>query len=56
MIAFIIPNESSSLTLDNFADSVKEIERQTGINFFSGLEDAVENQLETTVDAGKWGL
>lgn len=56
MIAFVIPNESSSLSLDNFAVSVDEVERQTGIDFFSGLDDVVENQMESKVDIGKWGF
>lgn len=54
MIAFIIPNESSSLTLDKFAVSVDEVEKLTGIDFFSGLDDQTENQMESTVNTGSW--
>ena len=54
MIAFIIPNESSSLTLDSFAVSVDEVERQTGIDFFSGLDDKIENLLESEIQTDKW--
>ena len=54
MIAFIIPNESSSLTLDKFAVSVDEVEQLTGIDFFSGLDDKTENPLESDVNASNW--
>lgn len=54
MIAFIIPNESSSQPLDKFAVSVDEVEQLTGIDLFSGLDDQTENQMESTVNAGNW--
>lgn len=54
MIALILPNQGSSQGLDQFVVSVDEVEKQTEIDFFSGLDDKVENQLESTVNTGTW--
>lgn len=54
MIGFVIPNQASSLTLDKFVVSVDEIEKQTGIDFFSGLDDKIEAQLEASTSTSNW--
>ncbi len=54
MIGFILPNQASSLPLDRFAVKVDEIEAKSGIDFFPGLPDSVENRLEGELDPGKW--
>ena len=54
MIALILPNQGSTTGLDQFVVSVDEVEKQTGIDFFSGLDDKIENQLESTVNKGSW--
>lgn len=54
MIALILPNQGSTTGLDQFVVSVDEVERQTGIDFFSGLDDRIENQMESTVNTGSW--
>jgi len=43
MIGLVLPNASSSESLDHFVVSVDSVEELTGIDFFSGLEDDVEN-------------
>lgn len=54
-IAFLIPNEVSDEPLTNYAVSIDSVEAVTGINFFDGAFDSrLENQLEGTVDLGKW--
>jgi endonuclease G len=48
MFAAIVPNhENVSGSLDQFAVTVDEIEQRTGLDFFSELEEAHENDLES---------
>jgi endonuclease G len=48
MFAAIVPNhENVSGSLDQFTVTVDEIERRTGLDFFSELEDALEIELES---------
>ena len=54
MLGLILPNASSSKSLDQFVVTVDQIEQQTGIDFFSGLEDKLENQLEGSVSLIGW--
>lgn len=54
MIGLILRNESSSKSLDQFVVTVDEIEQKTGIDFFSGLEDTLENKLESNVSTINW--
>lgn len=54
MIGLILPNTSSSNNLEQFVVSVDEIEKETGIDFFSGIEDQLENKLEANNDASSW--
>jgi len=56
MIGLILPNASSSKSLDQFVVLVDEIETQTGIDFFPGLEDKVKNQLEGSVNTSGWSF
>lgn len=54
MLGLILPNASSSKSLEQFVVPVDQIEQQTGIDFFSGLEDKLENQLEGSVSLIGW--
>ena len=54
MIGLILPNASSSKSLIQFVVKVDEIEQQTGIDFFSGLDDKIENQLEGSINTASW--
>jgi endonuclease G, mitochondrial len=56
MIGLILPNASSSKSLDQFVVTIDEIEKQTGIDFFPGLDDQLENQLEKSVDTSNWSF
>ena len=50
MEAYLIPNESQQgKPLKDFRVSVNEIEELTGFDFFSGLEDQIEELLEAQV-------
>ena len=46
MIGFIIPHRSSDQPLQVFAVSVDEVEKQTGLDFFSKIPDDQEERLE----------
>ena len=46
MIGFIIPHRSSDQPLQVFAVCVDEVEKQTGLDFFSKLPDDLEERLE----------
>ena len=50
MIGLILPNASSSKSLDQFVVTVDQIELETGIDFFSSLDDNLENQLEGNIN------
>lgn len=54
MIALILPNQGSSQGLETFVVSIDEVEKKTGIDFFSGLDDKVESQLESSVEISNW--
>lgn len=54
MIGFIIPNAASKIPLSTYAVSVDSIEKITHINFFSALDDAIEETLEKEFNIQKW--
>jgi len=54
MIGLIVPHASSSKSLDEFVVTVDQIEQQTGIDFFEGLEDQLENNLEGKISTSGW--
>ncbi len=54
MIGFLFSNEKTTEDYLYYAVSVDEIEQRTGLDFFSGLEDTVETQLESTFDVKFW--
>jgi endonuclease G len=56
MIAFLVPNEKSDKPLYEFVVSIDSIEKITGIDFFSKLDDATENSLEKNGDYKEWSF
>lgn len=56
MIGLILPNASSSSKLEQFVVTVDEIEKETGVDFFPGLEDKIENKLEGEIDKSRWSF
>ncbi len=54
-IAFILPNKKLKAdTLPTYITSVDEVEKETGLDFISELEDSVENLIEAKVQPGMW--
>ena len=56
MIAFLMPHKDSNKPLYEFVVSVDEIEKLTGIDFFSELEDSLENKLEASSSYKNWSF
>ena len=54
MIAFVIENKESKLTLQKFVVSVDHLETLTGIDFFPLLEDTLETKLESSIFIEYW--
>ncbi|WP_319591711.1 DNA/RNA non-specific endonuclease [uncultured Draconibacterium sp.] len=54
MIAFVLPNQKGEKQLPNYVVSVDEVEQLTGIDFFPGLPDDVENRLEANSNSKLW--
>lgn len=54
MIGLVLPNVGSKQPLSDFVISVDSVESLTGIDFFPGLDDKTENQLEKEVSPSKW--
>lgn len=55
-IGFIFKNLSGNHPLKNYVNSVDEVERITGIDFFPALPDDVEKKVEATCNLNLWGM
>jgi len=53
-IGFILPNESSKSSLQNYAVSIDSVEKVTGIDFFYLLKDQEENLIEKELCINCW--
>jgi endonuclease G len=53
-IGFIMQNEGSKGSISNYAVSVDQVERFTGIDFFPGLSDKTEQQVESSLCISCW--
>lgn len=54
MAAFIMPNKKCEGEIWDYAVSVDEIEERTGIDFFSALDDSIENETEKNINLSEW--
>ncbi|MBQ4818787.1 DNA/RNA non-specific endonuclease [Aquimarina sp. MMG016] len=54
MIAFLFPHRESDEPLNRFVVAVDKIEELTGIDFFTSLDDPLENKLERSTDTKNW--
>ena len=54
VIAFIYPNGHSGGRLQQYAVSVDEVERRTGLDFFPTLSPEEQQRLESPVNLGAW--
>lgn len=56
IIAFLLPHKNSIAPLYSFVVSVDDIESLTGIDFFSNLDDALEDRLEASSNYKSWSF
>lgn len=55
-IGFIYKNKSGNRPLDAYVNSVDEVERITGIDFFPSLPDSVEEAVEAVYELEEWQM
>lgn len=55
-IGFIYPNDDTNLDIRDYAVSVDEVERITGIDFYPSLPDDIEDKVEAECNPGAWGI
>lgn len=53
-IGFIIPNKKTELPLQHFVTNIDSIEHLTNLDFFSALDDKIEEKLEKNVSISFW--
>jgi endonuclease G len=53
-IGFIMPNGAIEKPMEAYALSIDEVESRTGLDFFAGLEDEVETEVESKLDYMPW--
>jgi len=53
-IGFLMPNQSSTLALSNYAVTIDSVETVTGINFFPALPNEEERSIEKTICLECW--
>ena len=54
MIGFIVPNTNVKADLKDFAVTVRQVEEQTGLDFFSLVPQPEQDRLETTINVDDW--
>mgnify|MGYP005751061737 CR=1 FL=1 len=55
-IGFIYKNEAGNRPKGDYVNSVDEVERITGIDFFPSLPDKTEQEVEKEANAADWGI
>jgi endonuclease G len=55
-IGFVIRNSMSSASVKQYAMSIDEVEKITGIDFFPSLPDEQEEKIESTFEPEKWNF
>ncbi len=55
-IGFIYKNGDGNRPKGDYANTVDEVERITGIDFFPSLPDKIENKVEASMSLSDWGL
>ena len=53
-IGFIYKNSAGNRPLDSYVNSIDQVERITGLDFFSVLPDEVENRVEKDYNMIEW--
>ncbi|WP_103069853.1 DNA/RNA non-specific endonuclease [Aquimarina sediminis] len=54
MVAFLVPHQDTKKPLEKFVVAVDKLEKLTGIDFFTALDDKIEDRLEASSMAKEW--
>lgn len=54
-IAMVLPNESTHHAPEDYWCTVNELENLTGFDLFPGLDDSIEEKVESSIDRTIWG-
>lgn len=54
VLAFLIPNTSTTTSFYDYIVTVDKIEEKTGINFFPKLSEAEQQKMESSTDRSEW--
>ena len=54
-IGFIYRNESGNRKINSYVNTVDQVERITGMDFFPNLPQPLQDEVESTADVGDWG-
>jgi endonuclease G len=55
-IGFIMPNQTLSGSIEDYAVTIDSVEVFTGIDFYSTLSDPLEDSLEANINLSAWGF
>ena len=55
-IAFILPNEKGTKSLEKYAVSIDKVEESTGIDFFHEIPQRIESRLEGSLSSDEWSF
>ena len=55
-IAFLIPNKATGSHISTFVTSISDIEKITGLSFFTNLQQETEAQIKMPADYEFWGM
>ena len=55
-VAFVMDNDEERYMLKDCSMSVNDLEALTGLDFFPGLDDRIEEKVEGTVRRSDWGI
>ena len=55
-IGFIYKNQAGNRPKGDYVNTVDEVERITGIDFFHTLPDELENSIEATASLNDWEM
>ena len=53
-IGFVVKNNAGTKKKDHYVNTIAEVERLTGFNFFSALQEDVENEIEAYANLDDW--
>ena len=53
-IGFIYKTNPCNNKTDSYVNTIDQVERITGIDFFSSLPDEIENEVESKCNFGDW--